>query len=116
MRCVAQSFRARAEFSFEKSFPPGYNDPALTGRAHAALEKGLGAGSVTVRTVPTMLAEDFAYFQKKAPGVYVHLGVRPAGKKHVPGIHTPEFVPEERALQTGIAVHTLLAIDILQKL
>jgi amidohydrolase len=115
VRCTARSFRARAEVAFEKSFPPGYNDPGLTARARGALEKGLGAKNVAVRTVPVMLSEDFAYFQKKAPGVYVHLGVRPAGKKRVPGIHTPYFVPEERALATGIAVHALLAIDILRK-
>jgi amidohydrolase len=112
--CVARSFGASAEIAFEKSFPPGYNDPTMTGRAHAALETGLGAKNVAIRTVPTMLAEDFAYFQKKAPGVYAHLGVRPARKKSVPGIHTPDFVPEERALVTGIAVHALLAIDILK--
>jgi amidohydrolase len=112
---VAGSFRARAEVSFEKAYPPGYNDPELTSRAHTVLCGLFGPGKVVTRTVPTMLAEDFAYFQKKAPGVYVHLGVRPAEKKTVPGIHTPDFDPQERAMIHGIAVHASLAIDILKK-
>lgn len=112
---IARSFRAAAEVTFEKAYPPGYNDPALTTRAQAVLSGVLGARNVAPRTVPTMLAEDFAYFQKKAPGVYVHLGVRPVRKERVPGIHTPDFNPQERAMLYGIAVHASLAIDILKK-
>jgi amidohydrolase len=115
LESTARSFRARAEVSFEEAYPPGYNNPEATLRAGSALSRVLGQTRVVWRTVPTMLAEDFAYFQRKAPGVYVHLGVRPPGKKNVPGIHTPDFSPDERAILTGIAVHTALAIDILQK-
>jgi metal-dependent amidase/aminoacylase/carboxypeptidase family protein len=79
------------------------------------LSQALGKGRVVWRSAATMLAEDFAYFQRKAPGVYTHLGVRPAHKKNVPGIHTSEFSPDERAILIGIAVHAALAIDILHK-
>jgi amidohydrolase len=112
---TARSFGARARVSFEDSYPPGYNDPAATARAFSAVASVLGKKKVVWRTVPIMLAEDFAYFQQKAPGVYVHLGVRPPNRKNVPGIHTAGFVPDERAILAGIAVHCSLAIDILQK-
>jgi amidohydrolase len=115
VHATARSFKARAEVSFEKGYPPGCNDPGLTARAARALAGTLGAPHVVNRAVSTMLAEDFAYFQKKAPGVYVHLGVRPAHAKSVPGIHTTDFAPQERAMLTGIAVHASLAIDILHK-
>jgi amidohydrolase len=111
---IAHSFKAKAGVAFEKSYPPGHNDSGLVTRAHAALCETFGAHKVVMRTIPTMLSEDFAYFQKKARGVYVHLGVRPARKKNVPGIHTSDFVPDERAMLTGIAVHVALAIDILK--
>jgi amidohydrolase len=112
---TARSHGARAEVLFDKAYPPGYNDPAASSRAFAALSAVLGKRRVVWRTRPTMLAEDFSSFQRRAPGVYVHLGVRPAGRKNVPGIHTPHFNPDERAILTGIAVHAALAIDILQK-
>jgi amidohydrolase len=112
---TARLHGARAEVHFDKAYPPGYNDPAASSRAFAALSSVLGKRYVVQRTRPTMLAEDFSSFQRRVPGVYVHLGVRPSGKKNVPGIHTPNFNPDERAILTGIAVHTALAIDILQK-
>ncbi len=115
VQSIARSHRAGAKVSFDKAYPPGYNDPAAAARAFAALSAVLGKRRVVRRTRPTMLAEDFSSFQRRAPGVYVHLGVRPAGRKNVPGIHTPDFNPDERAMLTGIAVHTALAIDILQK-
>jgi amidohydrolase len=115
VQATARSQKARATITFEKSYPPGNNDPAMTRNAFRVLTKLLGKKKVVWRKAPTMLAEDFAYFQRKAPGVYAHLGVRPAGRKNVPGIHTPNFIPDERAMIVGIAVHAALAIDILHK-
>jgi amidohydrolase len=115
VQSIARSHKARAHVSFDKSYPPGYNDPSATRRGFRALSQALGKGRVVWRSAATMLAEDFAYFQRKAPGVYTHLGVRPAHKKNVPGIHTSEFSPDERAILIGIAVHAALAIDILHK-
>lgn len=112
---IARRYKARVKVSFDKSYPPGYNDPAAAGRAFRALSNVLGKRRVVRRSAPTMLAEDFSCFQARTPGVYLHLGVRPPGRKSVPGIHTPFFNPHERAMLTGIAVHATLAIDILQK-
>jgi metal-dependent amidase/aminoacylase/carboxypeptidase family protein len=61
-----------------------------------------------------MFAEDFAYFQQKAPGLYVHLGVKKPGAKKTAGIHSAYFEPDERSIRTGIAVHVSLAIDFLK--
>ncbi len=110
---IAASYKAQVAVRYEKAYPPGYNDPALTQKAKQVLSKTLGEKKVHMREAPVMLAEDFAYYQKKVPGVYVHLGVRPLQKKSVPGIHTPFFVPCESAILTGIAVHVSLATDIL---
>jgi amidohydrolase len=115
MESIAARHKTRVTISFDKSYPPGYNDPATARRAFRALSQTFGRGRVTWRRAPTMLAEDFSCFQAKAPGVYLHLGVRPAHKKNIHGIHTSEFSPDERAILTGIAVHAALAIDILHK-
>jgi amidohydrolase len=115
MKSIAARHKTRVTISFDKSYPPGYNDPATARRAFRALSQTLGRGRVIWRGRPTMLAEDFSCFQAKAPGVYLHLGVRPPHKKNIPGIHTSEFSPDERAILAGIAVHAALAIDILHK-
>jgi amidohydrolase len=110
---VALSFKASAMVSFEKSYPPGYNNEALSQRAIAVLGGLLGKRNVQLRIEPALIADDFAYFQKKAPGLYLHLGVRTRGKKPTAGIHSPLFLPDERSLKTGITALTSLAIDIL---
>ncbi len=110
---VAQSFNASAQVSFDKSYPPGFNNEALSERAISVIRGIVGGTSVEIRPDPALIADDFAYFQKKAPGLYLHLGVRSPGKKIQPGIHSARFLPDERALKTGIAVLSGLAIDIL---
>jgi amidohydrolase len=110
---VGKSFNARGSVSFTKSYPPGYNDENLTKQAVRVLGEFLGPAGVVLRKNPTMFAEDFAYYQQKAPGLYVHLGVRRTGGKNEAGIHCARFLPDERAMRTGIAVHAGLAIDIL---
>ncbi|MGB7568028.1 MAG: amidohydrolase, partial [Chitinivibrionales bacterium] len=111
---VGKSFKAHGSVSFTKSYPPGHNDENITKNAADALSKLLGPRNVVLRKTPTMFAEDFAYYQRKAPGLYVHLGVRRPGSKNAAGIHSARFLPDERALRTGIAVHAGLAIDILR--
>jgi amidohydrolase len=110
---VARSFNASARVSFDKSYPPGFNDEALSQRAIAVLGDFLGKRSVEVRLEPALIADDFALYQKKAPGLYLHLGVGKPGATGRPGIHCARFLPDERGLKTGIAVLSLLAIDIL---
>ena len=112
---IAESFKAHATITFEKSYPSGYNDEALTNRAVRVLGDLLGKHAVELRSAPVLLADDFAYFQKKAPGLYLHLGVSPSRKKMRPpaGIHSSRFLPDERCLKTGIMAIAGLAIDIL---
>ena len=67
---VARSFNAAAKVTFEKSYPPGWNDAKLTKRAACVMSGLLGKRSVVLRRTPTMFAEDFAYYQKKSPGAF----------------------------------------------
>jgi amidohydrolase len=59
-------------------------------------------------------AEDFTYFQRQAPGLFVFLGITPpeqAGK--APANHSPLFFADEKALPTGVRALANLAIDYL---
>ncbi len=111
---VGRSFNARGSVVFSKSYPPGHNDENIAKKAAGVLGKLLGPRNVVLRKNPAMFAEDFSYYQQKAPGLYVHLGVRHPSRKNAAGIHSARFLPDERALRTGIAVHAGLAIDILR--
>ncbi|MDR0331031.1 MAG: amidohydrolase, partial [Chitinispirillales bacterium] len=100
---TAKAFGASAKIAFEKSYPPGYNDPALTERFRKRMKSFLGEHFIVDRQAPTMYAEDFARYQQLAPGLYVYLGVIPQNKKRIEEIHSPRFLPDEGAIETGIA-------------
>jgi amidohydrolase/hippurate hydrolase len=75
----------------------------------------LGEPNVIDRPCPTMYAEDFARYQQIVPGLFAYLGVIPQNKKKIEEIHSSRFLPDEKAVETGIAAHVLFALDILRK-
>lgn len=113
LSATAGAFRASLTCSFEKSYPPSFNDPHITAQYAAAITNYLGNKKVIIRENPTMLAEDFAYYQEKTPGLYIHLGVRQPGKNRFNGwsIHSAQFQPDEAAIATGIGSHVIFALD-----
>ncbi len=110
---TAKAFGASANVTFEKSYPSGYNSPELADRFRERMKAFLGDGCVVDRTAPTMYAEDFARYQQLVPGLYVYLGVVPHNKKRIEEIHSPRFLPDEGAVETGIAAHVVFALDAL---
>ncbi|GHV27341.1 putative hydrolase YtnL [Synergistales bacterium] len=83
--CEAASISCgvRAEIENEAVTLPTDNDPALC-EFVAAASKGLGL--VTETLVPDMIGEDFAYYQRIAPGVFFSVGV---GSDYA--LHNPSF-------------------------
>jgi amidohydrolase/hippurate hydrolase len=110
---VAAGFGASAETVFVKSYPAGYNDPGLAKRFKARMRSYIGETNVVDREKPTMYAEDFSRYQQIVPGLYVYLGAVSGNKKKMEELHSPRFLPDERAMLTGIAAHVLFAHELL---
>lgn len=108
------------------SVPATINDPALTRRVAAAMEKTLGKESV-VEGQPIMASEDFSLFalsDPKPPICMFWLGaVDPAKIKEaqekgtrLPSLHSSEFYPQpEPAIRTGVKAMTSAVMDLLRK-
>ncbi|MDR0308290.1 MAG: amidohydrolase [Chitinispirillales bacterium] len=107
---IAAAFGASVKVSFDKSYPPGYNNPELAKRFKKAAESFFGQSRVIERKAPTMYAEDFAYYQQLIPGLYIYLGSIPSGKKTMEELHSSRFLPDEKAMETGIAAHVLFIL------
>ena len=60
-----------------------------------------------------MAAEDFSYYQREVPGLFVFLGINKAGVKPEDAAtnHSPNFFVNEEALATGVRALGLLAVD-----
>ena len=79
------------------------------------LDAAGGAERVT-RSPMNTGAEDFSYFQRRAPGIFVFLGVTPRDQdatKAAPN-HSPKFFVNEDALPTGVKTYVALAMDYLK--
>ena len=97
------------------------NDPALTRRVAAALQKTLGTQQV-VEMPAKMTSEDFAeYGRAGVPSVLLHIGaVNPAKLAEsrrtgipVPAPHSPEWLPDlEPTLKAAIRGETVALLDL----
>jgi amidohydrolase len=103
---TAQSFRTQAEVIYLKTFPPTNNDPEIAQQFQMVFESIAGECCCEIRHNPSMYAEDFAFYQQKLKGIFIHLGVRPVdGSFNGSGLHSSSFTPDEQAIKTGILSH-----------
>jgi amidohydrolase len=109
---IAAGAGAKVDVQIHRGYPVTANDPALTKRMLPTLER-VAPGKVKQSELITG-AEDFTYFQRQAPGLFVFLGITPpeqAGK--APANHSPLFFVDEKALPTGVRALANLAVDYL---
>jgi amidohydrolase len=72
------------------------------------------AGADNVKTINAVTgAEDFSYYQKKVPGLFVFVGAMPADADpdKVASHHTPDFFIDEKGFLTGIKTLVDLTVD-----
>jgi amidohydrolase len=107
----AKALRCEGSFELtEEYIPPTVNDARLARFAREALRP---LGDI-VEPEPTMGAEDFSFYTKKAPGLYIVLGIRNEQKGIVYPHHHPKFDVDEEVLWMGSAIHALLAYRFLK--
>lgn len=105
---VAAGYGATAEFVWHAGPPATDNDPMWT---NAVAEVARNCGLQVEEDPANMLGEDFSWFQEKAPGVYIHVGVG-----LTKSLHNPAFTVDPAALEPAAAYFTALAEDALDRL
>jgi amidohydrolase len=109
---VAAGAGATVDVKIFRGYPVTSNDPKLTAKMLPTLER-VAPGKVKESELITG-AEDFTFFQRQAPGLFVFLGITPSeqvGK--APANHSPLFYVDEKALPTGVRALANLAVDFL---
>lgn len=105
---------ALVEIPYSSHYPVTFNDVALTNKMLPSLQKTAGTDKVVL--VPAVTgAEDFSFFQQKAPGLFIFLGGMPKGNdpKKAPSHHTPDFFIDESGFTLGVKALTNLTLDYL---
>jgi amidohydrolase len=111
---IARSMGATADVEIFRGYPVTYNDPDLTARMVPTLRSAAGEDAV-VQIDAITGAEDFSFFQREVPGLYVFVGGMPEGMTpgEAPSHHTPEFEINEDALKLGVRTHAYFVVDYL---
>jgi amidohydrolase len=102
---------ARVEVIFRPGYPPVVNDARATAVARSALTELAGEDAVWDLT-PALLAEDFAFLARAAPGVFVWLGAALAEPRQH---HHPRFDIDESVLPVGAAALAQVGMTLLRE-
>ncbi|MFC3648930.1 amidohydrolase [Planctobacterium marinum] len=118
VKAIAESMGATAEVTLplDYNYPVTYNDPELMADMVDTLVRTAGKDHVTSRK-PTTGAEDFSFFQKEIPGLYLFVGGKPLDVpvKEAPAHHTPEFYVDDSGMKLGVKLLTNLTMDYMAK-
>ena len=109
---IAKGSRAGCTVCIRKNYPVTVNDPALTEAMLPTLRRV--AGDAQVQLVPKVMgSEDFSFFQRVVPGLFIFLGVVPPGTatQDAAPNHSPRFFVDERSLVLGVRAMAQLACD-----
>ena len=113
---VSRGSRAGCTVCITKNYPVTVNDPALTEAMLPTLQRVAGAGQLQLIN-KVMGSEDFSYFQRLIPGLFIFVGVTPEDVNPADAApnHSPRFYIDERALRVGVRALANLACDFLQR-
>lgn len=104
---------AAAELRYERRYPPTFNAPAETEIAAAAAASVVGGSNVKRDLLPSMGAEDFAFFLEKKPGAYIWIGNGIAANGGM--LHNPNYDFNDAVLPLGASYWVRLVESVLAK-
>jgi amidohydrolase len=110
---VCASLGARMSLWYERRYPPTVNSPAETELAAATAAALVGADKVRHDLLPSMGAEDFAFFQEEKPGAYIWIGNGAAPDRAM--LHNPHYDFNDDILALGASYWARLAETALEK-
>lgn len=86
---VGKNTGCAVSLSFSEGYPPTWNDPDLFSAVQAKTD-------VKLLSQPSMITEDFSWYQRFVPGVFFFLGIG-----QTPELHAPDFDFDPLVLEKG---------------
>ena len=106
---VCSTFGAGSEIEIDDAYPVTINDAEVSAEVFKLL--GSIPGTRTLEVPPLLIAEDFSFFLRKAPGTYYFLGTRNEKKGCVSPNHSSRFKVDEDVMKYGSASLALIAFE-----
>jgi amidohydrolase len=109
-KSVAEGMGGSCDTDIQIGFPSVYNNPEVTKDAQNYAEQFLGDNAVHDLDI-RMTAEDFGWFAQKYPACFYRLGVGYRDDTKSGGLHSPLFVANEDAIETGMSLMAFIAVN-----
>lgn len=109
---TARAMGGDAKVEYHFGVGPTMNDPALIDKISEAVSQVLGPDKLLQVPVPSMGAEDFAFYLEKVPGALFRLGTSDERPESRWALHNPSILFNEEAIPTGIAAMTASVFQI----
>ena len=109
---IAESAGATANVEIGKLYPSTVNPPAFTAQMLPSIQAAAGEGNV-IAMDPITGSEDFSFFQREKPGIFIMLGGMKKGGDPLttPSHHTPDFYLEESGFKLGVRALSYFVVD-----
>ena len=108
---IAAAFGATCELEYIFRYPPLINDKDMTDAFRSCAEEILGKENVVEGKDPSMAGEDFAYFAKAVPSVFVNYGTGNEEMGATMPLHNAGFIIDEEGLRTGVLAMSYFALQ-----
>lgn len=108
---TARSLGGEAILDYRFTYPPLINNEKIASIAQKSIKEICGEENYVEIKRPAPGGEDFAYFAKEVPSVYMFLGYGEEGKEIFPP-HNPHFNFNEKVLAIGTKVFIKTALNL----
>ena len=108
---VAAGCGARGVLEILPSYTAVTNEPGFYAMVSGEAENICGPERMVLREYPSLGVESFCYFEDHTPGVYYDIGTGVST-----ALHSPTFIAEDAALETGVALQCASVIRMLDAL
>jgi hippurate hydrolase len=112
---IASAHGAQAEVVVEPGYPPLVNDAGIVEAVGEVSRALLGRDRFLLLPTPIMPSEDFSYILQRVRGAMAFIGARPENQDTVADVHSPHMIINEDAMAVGIALHTAVALRLLDR-
>lgn len=106
------AFGCTVDIDMPDGYPCVVNDATITEQARRFAGEWVGEQNV-VELEQRMTAEDFSFFTQKYPSAFYRFGVKGTDNQHTGGLHSADFVIDEKALPIGFGGMAWLAFHFL---
>jgi len=111
---TAKAFGTTVDLDYKMTYPPLINDSELVEEVFPILNNLLGEKNVIRVNRGAPGGEDFAFFAKKVPSVFMFLGYDKEDGKTVQ-VHNPKFDFDDKVLAKGVASFVELSLELGRK-